>query len=214
MARTDTRMRASPSETTATRILDVAERLVQTRGFNAFSYADIADALKMTKASLHYHFPSKAALGEQLIKRYQENFLKAVAEIDASGADAPAKLLSYVDIYAAVLAKDRMCLCGMLVAEYATLAKPMQTALTAFFDTNEAWVTKVLEEGRAQKLLWFTDTAETVARYLIASLEGAMMLARSYGDQTRFDAMARRALADLRVDHRQSTTARAVTSSR
>jgi AcrR family transcriptional regulator len=42
------------SETSA-RILDVAERLVQMRGFNAFSYADVADVLKVTKASLHYH---------------------------------------------------------------------------------------------------------------------------------------------------------------
>ena len=40
---------------TSQRILDIAERLVQTRGFNGFSYADIADALKVTKASLHYH---------------------------------------------------------------------------------------------------------------------------------------------------------------
>ena len=48
---------------TPQRILDVAERLVQTRGFNGFSYADIADALKVTKASLHYHFRGKADLG-------------------------------------------------------------------------------------------------------------------------------------------------------
>ncbi len=55
---------------TATRILDVAERLVQTRGFNGFSYADIAAELHITKASLHYHFASKAELGEALILRY------------------------------------------------------------------------------------------------------------------------------------------------
>ena len=44
---------------TSARILDIAERLVQTRGFNAFSYADIAAALHVTKATLHYHFPTK-----------------------------------------------------------------------------------------------------------------------------------------------------------
>ena len=52
---------------TAGRILDVAERLVQLRGFNGFSYADVAAELGITKASLHYHFPGKAELGEALI---------------------------------------------------------------------------------------------------------------------------------------------------
>ena len=49
---------------TSQRILDIAERLVQTRGYNGFSYADIAQALKVTKASLHYHYPAKADLGK------------------------------------------------------------------------------------------------------------------------------------------------------
>ena len=69
---------------TATRILDVAERLVQTRGFNGFSYADIAAELGITKASLHYHFAGKAELGEALIVRYGERFADALAAIDDS----------------------------------------------------------------------------------------------------------------------------------
>jgi TetR/AcrR family transcriptional repressor of nem operon len=193
-------MAKTRSDTTEKRILDVAERLVQTRGFNAFSYADIAAPLKMTKAGLHYHFPSKAVLGRRLVERYREAFLKALDAIDASGGDAFDKLQSYVDIYARVLARNRMCLCGMLAAEYATLGKPMQTALTSFFDANEQWVTRTLSEGRAQRSLRFDGAAEDLARLLIASLEGAMMLARSYGAPARFHAMARRALADLRAD--------------
>ena len=55
---------------TATRILDVAERLAQTRGFNGFSYADIAAEVGITKAALHYHFATKAGLGQALIGRY------------------------------------------------------------------------------------------------------------------------------------------------
>ena len=55
---------------TANLILDVAEQLVQVRGFNAFSYADVAGELELTNAALHYHFPSKSELGEALIARY------------------------------------------------------------------------------------------------------------------------------------------------
>src|SRR6266513_1642638 len=111
--------RAAPD--TRQRILDVAERLVQTRGFNGFSYADIAEALEVTKASLHYHFPAKGDLGKRLIERYEQNFLAALKSIDSAGAGARDKLKRYIRIYADVLRDDRMCLCGRLASDYATM---------------------------------------------------------------------------------------------
>src|SRR3954471_14729023 len=77
---------------TATRILDSAERLVQARGFNGFSYADVAAELEGTKASLHYHFAGKTELGQALIARYAQRFSAALEHIDASVRTAPAKL--------------------------------------------------------------------------------------------------------------------------
>lgn len=62
--------RQSDEGDTASQILDVAERLVQSRGFNAFSYADVAAELHVSKAALHYHFAGKAELGEALLTRY------------------------------------------------------------------------------------------------------------------------------------------------
>lgn len=184
---------------TRDRILDVAERLVQTRGFNAFSYADIAEALHVTKASLHYHFPTKADLGRQLIERYAAAFTQALADIDKSSNDAAMKMRKYVDLYGDVLRADRMCLCGMLAAEFATLPKPMKVGLKQFFETNERWLISVLENGRATACLSFTGEANERAHCLVGSLEGAMMLARSYGRTERFDASADRLLADLGV---------------
>jgi len=179
------------------RILDVAERLVQTRGFNGFSYADIAGSLHVTKASLHYHFPAKAGLGKRLIERYEENFRAALAAIDRDGGDAREKLRRYAGLYTEVLRSNRMCLCGMLAAEFATLPKPMRDEMKHFFDENERWLTAVLEAGRGQRELAFKGRALEVARSLIGILEGAMMIARSYGEPARFQAVADRYLAEL-----------------
>src|SRR5204863_9919365 len=79
---------ASSAPDTASRILDIAERLAQTRGFNGFSYADVSQELGITKASLHHHFESKAELGRALIARYSENFSTALAAIDRGAEDA------------------------------------------------------------------------------------------------------------------------------
>jgi len=171
---------------TATRILDVAERLAQVRGFNGFSYADIAAELGVTKAALHYHFASKADLGEALIGRYATRFSEALAEIDAGPSTAPAKLRSYAGLYVDVLRNQRMCLCGMLAAEYPTLPDAMRASVVSFFDQNEAWLQKVLEQGRGDGSLQFGGSARDVARMIISCLEGAMLVTRPYDDVPRF----------------------------
>src|SRR5580692_9116804 len=128
---------------TASQILDVAERLVQVRGFNGFSYANIAAELHITKAALHYHFAGKADLGVALITRYASRFAEALAAIDSSDATPAGRLAGYASLYAQVLRQERMCLCGMLAAEYQTLPEPMREVVTGFFEANENWLEKV-----------------------------------------------------------------------
>lgn len=184
-------------QATADRILNIAERLTQTQGFNAFSYADIAKELGVTKASLHYHFPSKAALGRSLLARYHASFVEALAAIDRTTDAAPAKLERYVALYAAVLAKNRMCLCGMLAAEFSTLPKPMRDGVRAFFAANEAWVAGVLDAGVAEGTLRVVGSTTSAAARFVASLEGAMILARSFGEGSRFEATTHAMLTEF-----------------
>src|SRR5450755_4498567 len=112
--------RAAPPTAAAKAVLDVAEQLAQMRGYNGFSYADIATQLGVTKASLHYHFPSKAELGRALVGRYRGVFGAELELIDRQSTDPREKLRKYVGLYESVLSNDRMCLCGMLAAEYTT----------------------------------------------------------------------------------------------
>jgi TetR/AcrR family transcriptional regulator, transcriptional repressor for nem operon len=192
---TSTRQRGNAD--TAERILDSAERLVQSRGFNGFSYADVAAELGVTKASLHYHFPGKAELGQALIGRYAARFAQALEQIDARGGDAPVKLAAYARIYADVLRDRRMCLCGMLAADYETLPEPMRDAVLGFFDDNEAWLADVFEQGRAEGSLRLDGSPREAARALVGGLEGALLIARPYGEVARFEAAAIRLLTSL-----------------
>ncbi len=145
---TSTDVKASRRGDMATQILDVAEALVQTRGFNAFSYADVANELGCTKAALHYHFAGKSELGEALLTRYTERFVGSLALIEAASQDGPTRLSAYADLYLDVLRHKRMCLCGILAAEYATLPETMQGVVRRFFDANEAWLTRILTQGK------------------------------------------------------------------
>ena len=184
---------------TAQRILDIAEELLQTRGFNAFSYADIAAAMSITKASLHYHFPSKTELGTKLLSRYEETFLGAVEAISHATPDGGERIRRYVGLWLEELLANRMCMCGMLAAEFTTLAPPMREALRHFMEVHEAWLSRVLEEGRAKGELTFEGEARETAGLMIGALEGTMLLGRVHGEVSRFKEVIRRMLIRLNV---------------
>ena len=183
----------------ASRILDVAEALAQVRGFNGFSYADIAAEVGITKASLHYHFRTKSELGRSLIERYHSTFLAALEAIDEESQGAVARLEAYVALYAGVLRGDRMCLCGMLAAEFSTLPPEMQQEIRAFFDMNERWLSHVLDGGKALGELRFEAPSNEIASDIVGTLEGTMLIARSYGEPARFERAARRLIGELRA---------------
>ena len=197
-----------PADPTRTRILDVAEQLVQTRGFNGFSYADISAELGITKASLHYHFATKAELGRTLVTRYTDGFGAALERIATTFADARAQLRAYVELYCSVLREERLCLCGMVAAEYATLPHPMQEALRVFFELNERWLTQLLEAGERAGTLALRTSGAEAARMLVGALEGEMLVARAYGDPARFSAAAEILLTQLEDGHDRSAPAR------
>jgi TetR/AcrR family transcriptional repressor of nem operon len=85
----------------------------------------------------------------------------------------------------------------MLAAEYQTLPPPMQDAVIGFFDRNETWLEDVLERGRQDGSLQFAGSARDTARMIVGGLEGAMLVARPYGDIARFQAAAANLLAGL-----------------
>jgi TetR/AcrR family transcriptional repressor of nem operon len=182
---------------TTTRILDVAERMLQVRGYNGFSYGDVATELGITRAALHYHFPGKAELGQALITRYAERFATALEELDRTAPGAGAKLRGYVSLYTDVLSADRMCLCGMLAAEHRTLPDPLQQAVCDFFSANTAWLRKVMDEGCADGSLRCPGAPGDSASMLLGALEGGMLIARLDGDVARFTAAANQVLDGL-----------------
>ena len=190
---------------TATRILDVAEALVQVRGFNAFSYADIGRELGISTAAVHHHFAGKAELGEALIARYAARFAQDLAGVSARFTLAPARLDGFAGLHLAVLLRRRMCVCGVLAAEYQTLPQSMQPAVIRFFDQSETWLRDVLERGREEGSLQLAGSARQAAQMIASGIEGAMLVAAPYGDAGRFQAAAASLLAGLLRDKTESS---------
>lgn len=179
-------------------LLDLAQELAQTRGLNAFSFQDLARGVGIRTASVHHHFPTKADLGRQLMARYRSRFRAELESIDARTRSAPKKLELFVGLFRQTLRRgNRLCLCGMLATEYATLPASVQDEVRAFYDETEDWLGRALVRGRSAGALAFDGSATEVAKTFLATLEGAMIAARTFGDEARLAGAAQWLLASL-----------------
>jgi TetR/AcrR family transcriptional repressor of nem operon len=188
---------ASSAETRSV-ILDVAQRLIQSRGFSAISYADIAEDVGIRKASIHHHFPTKGDLGTALMARYRITFREELARIAERKGRARTKLTAYAKLFANVLRDDhRMCMCGMLAADFEALPKSLREEVRGFFEDNEEWISGVLARGREEGDLSFSGPPRRMAGVILSAFEGAMLVARALGDVGRFESVAGQLFADL-----------------
>jgi TetR/AcrR family transcriptional regulator, transcriptional repressor for nem operon len=176
---------ADPS--TSERLLDAAQRLVQQQGFHGFSYNDLSHRVGISKASIHYHFPGKQDLILALLQRYRQQLAAGFAQVEASG-QAPAVLLRlYLVFFGGLVREDKLCLCAALANDRDALAQAVQTELQAAFDDKTQWLAGVLRAGAAAGSMRLSNDASSQARAIVASVEGAMLLARAYKNSTIYD---------------------------
>ena len=174
---------------TAGQILDLAETLIQTRGYSAFSYQDIADSLGIRKASIHYHFPSKADLGVAVVDRYIIRFGDALTAIaDDQSQSSTAMLDFYVQPYLQFASTpDRVCLSGALAGEMLALPPKVRERVDHFFQTHQLWLTKILKRGVTRGEFTLAAPASKVARFVFGALQGALLVKRTTNDLSQIN---------------------------
>ena len=173
-------------------ILDLAQYMIQTRGYNGFSFGDLAKKIGVKPAAIHYHFPTKGDLGLKLMARYRQRLHASLARIDEQVQSPRRKLERYVLLFHATLKPDnRMCLCGMLATEMAILPEPLAEEVKKFFEDNESWLARVLGEGRRARSIDFEGSPTAASRFMYASLQGAMISSRVFGDAGRLSLSGR-----------------------
>jgi len=185
------------TQDTRERILASAQLLAQRRGFNAFSYADIADEVGVRKASIHHHFPSKDDLELALAARYRQQFAGQLALIDESGAGAPERLRRYGGLYKATLVSGAICLCGMMASDIQALPDALRQPLRAFFAEQAEWLAGVLDDGRKRGDFVFHGLPLRRAQTLLATLQGGLIIAHASRDVALFDALLDDLLAGI-----------------
>ncbi|WP_368185696.1 TetR/AcrR family transcriptional regulator [Aestuariibius sp. HNIBRBA575] len=177
---------------TKTALLNSAERAARTLGFDGFSYADLSEDVGIRKASIHHHFPTKAALSVALMERYY-NDLKAVCEeIDLSQDSGGARLTALIDRYRSALDGGKsLCLCVSFSTSRESLPAEVITQIGRFREMIIAWAETVFVAGQTDgSIANVTDPAIEAAAAL-PLLEGAQLAARVEENPALFDSAVR-----------------------
>ena len=180
----------SGREDTRARILDVVQDLMMERGFNAISYQDVADRVGIRKASIHYHFPTKADLGAVVMARYVDRLMQMARPVSELPREALGQafeaFLSVLPMVADSPAK--VCLGGVLGAEFETLAPEMQAEVRRFYNAVQDWLAALLERGRAEGAFSFAGAPHDVASAIVSMMEGALIIRRALADDAQLNA--------------------------
>jgi TetR/AcrR family transcriptional repressor of nem operon len=174
-------------------ILDCAQTLIQKRGYNGFSYADISSAVGIRKASIHHHFPTKVDLAIAVVERYREVFNACLLNIN-SQKNWMNKVRLYAELYKDVLGEDKLCLCGMLASDMETLPDEVKKVVRDFLYDNADWLVEVLVSHNPklskQRLL-------NIAWQIINLLQGGIVMARILQDPMVFSASCEEMMSQL-----------------
>ena len=181
---------SNPS-TTSDDILACARALIVAGGYNGFSYADIAEVVGIRKASIHHHFPGKVDLVRTLVARYRQEAQAGMALLELQVSDPLDLLRAYTGYWEACIADASapFCVCALLAGQLPVLPEEVALEVRAHFRTLSAWLTSVLERGARHGRFQLTGTARAEAEMFMATVHGAMLSARAYGDPQIFGAV-------------------------
>lgn len=164
---------------TKTQILDIAEQLTKSKGFDSFSYRDISEIVGIKTSSIHYYFPAKVDLANALVAQYTDKFAVALKGINAQSLSGFGKLSALFSALNSLSGENRdFCVCGMLSANVYTMSEAVEDKLDCFFTLFEGWIVDVLKEGIDDGSICSTIHPQNTAAEIVATGEGAMLIAR------------------------------------
>lgn len=185
--------------TTQQKLIDSARHLIQTRGYNGFSYADVAEEVQVRKASIHHHFPAKSDLAKAVVEQSRAVIVEQARKIDDGAFDPDEQLRMYTGYWEKCIADASapFCVAGMLASELPTLPADLAQEVRAHFRDLSSWLEVVMTRGAQLGCFQLQGSARQEAEAFMATVYGAMLAARAYGDAKVFSDIVASALKRL-----------------
>ena len=180
-----TQSQTKPREGRATRevVIEAAARLIHLQGYQHTSIDDVLRASGVGKGNFYHYFKSKEDLGYAILDRVADAFLERALEPcfrDPDGARLGQIRCFLGRASDALRARNCVggCVFGNLAAELSDVHEGFRERLAELFSRWRARLTRALEEARDRGEVTDACRPEAVAHFIVASLEGAMLLTK------------------------------------
>ena len=168
---------------TRDQILDAASRLISVRGYHCTSLDDVLRESGVGKGNFYHYFKSKEELGYAILDRFVTGFVERMLEPSFGDPDLSplAQVGRFLD---RVLEGQRQrnciggCPMGNLASELSDIHEGFRSRLAGVFLAWQERVSQALEKARAQKELGEDAEPDRIAQFLVAALEGAILLTK------------------------------------
>jgi TetR/AcrR family transcriptional regulator, transcriptional repressor for nem operon len=192
------------SKDTKTRAIAEAKKLVQTFGYNGFSFQHVADALGIKKPSLYDHFGSKEELGRDLVADYAQNFMQWTETIEVFGPRD--KVGALFELFFKIASNEgRICPLSALTADLNTLPKSVRKALGKICHFQRDWLKSVVEDGQKQKVFRADLSSLHLADLILSLGLGSQLIARLESDPKGIRNRKEQLFKLLEPNHRASS---------
>ncbi len=176
---------AAVTATTREQLLTVAADLLQRVGYASFSFRDLAEAVGIRAASVHYHFPTKADLGVALVDWFRAQSDPQMAALCQAYPNVRDRLLALAEQVAEhTCTNGKSCPINLLLSEFSVLPENLQIKVRAWVDDCLAGMAAWLDQGRQAGELKFPGDAIYQARLVWSVIEHGTQLSRTQADQS------------------------------
>lgn len=180
-----------------TRALDAAVDCFWSRGYEATSIRDLADAMRIGGASLYNAYGDKRALFARSLQRYAERSMRErIARLEANHQPKEAIRAFLAEIIdRSINDPDRKgCLLVNSALDVAPHDAEIGKVVAGYLDELRAFFRRNIEAARAAGQVPRTIDAEDVSGHLLGVLAGIRVLARTGAKRKLLEAVARPAL--------------------
>ncbi len=173
---------------TVDEIMDVTESLIRRKGYQGFSFREIAEIVSIKSASVHYHFPTKDGLCLAILRRYLTRFEAALDEASNSHDLPMDQILHYINMYRHESKNNESIpLCVVLATDIEVLSDDAVDELQEFYRLNLRWLKKTIAQGN--KSLNEKDIKRKAA-FIFSAMGGSLVTTRTLRDKNHFELVA------------------------
>jgi TetR/AcrR family transcriptional repressor of nem operon len=151
-----------------------AIEVVRAHGSRGLNFRDLGAAMGVKSSSIHYYYPTKAHLLEEMIKDYTSGFMQELEARVSSSKSLAKTLEGLLSFFEEAQEKKLICLGGALATEFNDMEPQVNQAVQHFFNVLEEWVAEKIKKFEKKSPLG----ADDLSRLFVSMLEGALIIGR------------------------------------